>query len=297
MINIQKIIDGKLISSQIKEEIKSEVQKLKSEKGIIPGLAFILIGDNPASVSYVKSKGKACDELGYYSVTETYPSDFPEYKLLKLIQKFNRDKNIHGILVQLPLPYHINEQKIIEAIDFRKDVDGFHPQNIGRMIIGNKSFLPCTPYGIVELLNRSKIETKSKNVVVIGRSNIVGKPVANLFLKKSINSTVTICHSATKDISFFTKNADIIIAAIGRPGFLTADMIKDDVVIIDVGINRVPDSSKKSGYKLVGDVDFDGCYEKCYKITPVPRGVGPMTIAMLMKNTLDSATGVIYGDF
>ena len=243
----------------------------------------------------MKSKGKACEELGYYSVTESRPSDFAENELLKLILKFNRDPKIHGILVQLPLPSHIDEQKIIEAIDYRKDVDGFHPQNIGRMIIGNKSFISCTPLGIVELLKRSRIETIGKNVVVIGRSNIVGKPVANLFLKKSLNSTVTICHSATKDIKYFTSNADIIIVAMGKPLFLKADMIKEGCVIIDVGINRVPDSSTKSGYKLVGDVDFNECYEKCFKITPVPGGVGPMTIAMLMKNTLDSATGVVYG--
>lgn len=296
MINVQKIIDGKLISSQIKDEIKIDVQKLKNEKGISPGLAFILVGNNPASLSYVKSKGKACEELGFYSVTETRPEEFSEFELLKLISKFNKDNKIHGILVQLPVPAHINEQKIIEAIDYRKDVDGFHPQNVGRMVIGNKSFLPCTPYGIIELLIRSKVETKGKNVVVIGRSNIVGKPVANLLLKKTINSTVTVCHSATKNISDFTKQADIIIAAIGKPKFLTSDMIKEDCVIIDVGINRVPDANTKSGYKLVGDVDFDDCYEKCFKITPVPGGVGPMTIAMLMKNTYDSAAGAVYGN-
>jgi methylenetetrahydrofolate dehydrogenase (NADP+)/methenyltetrahydrofolate cyclohydrolase len=294
MINVEKIIDGKFISTQLKEEIKTGVQKLKKEKGIVPGLAFILVGENPASISYVRSKGKACEELGYHSVTETYPFDFSESELLKQIIKFNRDSKIHGILVQLPLPGHINEQKVIESIDFRKDVDGFHPQNIGRMIIGNKSFISCTPYGIVELLKRSRIETNGKNVVVIGRSNIVGKPVANLFLKKSLNSTVTVCHSATKDIKYFTSNADIIIVAMGKPKFLKAEMIKEGCVIIDVGINRIPDPNTKSGHRLVGDVDFDECYEKCFKITPVPGGVGPMTIAMLMKNTLDSATGAIY---
>jgi methylenetetrahydrofolate dehydrogenase (NADP+) / methenyltetrahydrofolate cyclohydrolase len=295
IINTEKIIDGKRISLQVKEEIKKSVDILKRERNITPGLAFILVGNDPASVSYVNGKSKACKELGFYSITETFPPNFSEIELLKTIRKFNGDSKIHGILVQLPLPKHIDEQKIIEAIEYRKDVDGFHPQNIGRMIIGNKSFISCTPYGIIELLKRSNIETSGKNVVVIGRSNIVGKPVANLFLKKSINSTVTICHSATKDISSFTKQADIIIVAIGKANFLTADMIKEGCIIIDVGINRIPDSSKKSGYRMVGDVDFNNCYEKCSKITPVPGGVGPMTIAMLMKNTLDSATGAIYG--
>ena len=290
----EKLIDGKLISSQIKEEIKSETDKLKAEKGITPGLAFILVGEDPASVVYVRSKGKACEELGFHSVTEKLPDTTTEEELLNLIDKFNNDQSIHGILVQLPLPKHINEEKVLEAISYKKDVDGFHPQNIGRLVVGANSFVPCTPYGITELLTRSGVDTKGKDVVVVGRSNIVGKPVANLLLKKQFNSTVTVCHSATKDLTEHTRRADIIVAAIGRANFIAADMVKDGVAIIDVGINRVEDSSKKSGYRLVGDVDFEGCLPKCSKITPVPGGVGPMTIAMLMKNTLESAKGSIY---
>lgn len=294
-MNEHKIIDGKLISAQIKEEIKKEVIKLKEEKNITPGLAFIIVGDNPASVSYVKSKGKACEELGFFSVTNALPENTSESEVLDLISKYNEDKKIHGILVQLPVPKHINELKIIESINYKKDVDGFHPQNIGRLIIGADCFISCTPYGIIEMIRRSNIETKGKNAVVIGRSNIVGKPIANLLMKKSFSSTVTVCHSYTKDIKEHTLNADIIIAAIGKPNFVTADMIKEGCVIIDVGINRIPDATRKSGSRLVGDVDFNGCIDKCSRITPVPGGVGLMTIAMLMKNTLDSATGKIYG--
>jgi methylenetetrahydrofolate dehydrogenase (NADP+) / methenyltetrahydrofolate cyclohydrolase len=289
-----KIIDGKLIASQIKEEIKEEVIRLKEERNITPGLAFILVGENPASVSYVKSKGKACEELGFYSVTNTMPEDVSERKVLELIEAYNKDEKIHGILVQLPLPKHINEEKIIESINYKKDVDGFHPVNLGRMLIGADCYISCTPYGIIELIKRSCIETKGKNVVVIGRSNIVGKPVANLFIQKSFNSTVTVCNSFTNNLKEFTLKADIIIAAIGKAYYLKADMIKEGCVIIDVGINRIPDASKKSGSRLVGDVDYDGCFGKCSMITPVPGGVGPMTIAMLMKNTFDSASGKIY---
>ena len=291
-----KIIDGKLISSQIKEEIKEEVEKLKNEKGITPGLAFILVGEDPASKIYVKNKGKTCEQLGIHSITETLPEETTEVTLLEHINKFNVDKNIHGILVQLPLPKHFNEQKVIEVIDFRKDVDGFHPQNIGRLVTGSESFIPCTPYGITELLKRSNIETKGINAVVIGRSNIVGKPMANLLLKKEFNSTVTVCHSATGDIKSYTLNADIIIVAMGKANFLKGDMIKEGCAIIDVGMNRIEDSSKKSGYRLTGDADFEDCYDKCSRITPVPGGVGPMTIAMLMKNTLESAQGKVFGD-
>jgi methylenetetrahydrofolate dehydrogenase (NADP+)/methenyltetrahydrofolate cyclohydrolase len=261
---------------------------------VIPGIAFILVGDNHASTMYVNSKEKTCKELGFYSIIERLPVDTTESTILELIDNFNTDKLIHGILVQLPVPKHIKEQKILEAIDYRKDVDGFHPQNIGRLVAGIKSFIPCTPYGIVEMLKRKGIETKGKNLVVIGRSNIVGKPVANLFMNKSLNATVTICHSFTKDIKEFTSKADIIIAAIGKANFLKADMIKEGAVIIDVGINKIEDMSKKSGFRTVGDVDFDDCFEKCSYITPVPGGVGLMTIAMLMKNTLESAQAKIY---
>jgi methylenetetrahydrofolate dehydrogenase (NADP+) / methenyltetrahydrofolate cyclohydrolase len=289
-----KLIDGKYYSSQIKNEIKEETQKLKTEKGIIPGLAFILAGENPASKVYVKSKGKACEELGFNSITRTLPENTSEQEILDLISEFNCNPVIHGILVQLPLPKHIDEGKVIEHIDYKKDVDGFHPQNAGRLSIGQNCFIPCTPYGIIELLKRKGIDTKGKNAVVIGRSNIVGKPIANLMLRKEINSTVTICHSSTRNIKEFTRNADILIAAIGKPEFVTGDMIKEGCAIIDVGINRVEDSSNQKGYRLTGDVNFGECYEKALFITPVPGGVGPMTIAMLMKNTLDSASGKIY---
>lgn len=290
-----KIIDGKLISSQIKSEVKSETDILKKEKGITPGLAFILVGEDPASRVYVRNKGKACGELGFYSVTESLPGNTPESELLGLISKFNNDVNIHGILVQLPLPAHINQQKVIEAIDYKKDVDGFHPVNVGRMVIGEKCFIPCTPYGIIELLKRSNVETSGKNAVVIGRSNIVGKPVANLLLRYEFNSTVTVCHSRTKNISEISSQTDILIAAIGKANFVTKDFIKEGCAIIDVGINRVEDKSSKTGYKITGDVDYEDCFDKCGMITPVPGGVGPMTIAMLMKNTLDSAKGAVFG--
>lgn len=293
-MDTNKIIDGKSISVSIKEEVKSETQKLLFEKNIIPGLAFIIVGDNPASKVYVKNKGRACEEIGFHSVTTNLPESTSESELLDLISEFNSDKNIHGILVQLPLPKHINESKIIEAIDFKKDVDGFHPQNVGRLSIGQSCFIPCTPFGIIELIKRSNIQTSGKNVVVIGRSNIVGKPMASLFLRKDLNATVTVCHSATKDIKQFTTEADILIAAIGKPEFVTSDMIKKGAVIIDVGINRVDDANSPKGSRLTGDVDFNSCFEKVSKITPVPGGVGPMTIAMLMRNTLDSASQKIF---
>lgn len=290
-----KIIDGKNISNQIRDEIKSETEILIKEKGITPGLAFIIAGDDPASKVYVRNKGKACEEAGFHSVTEVLPESITEIQLLELIWKYNADENIHGILTQLPLPLHIDPQRVIEAIDPKKDVDGFHPVNVGKLSIGEKCFIPCTPFGIMELLRREKIETSGKHAVIIGRSNIVGKPVASLLLGKDMNSTVTVCHSKTSDIKGITSQADILIAAIGRADFVKKDFIKDGVVIIDVGINRVEDKSKKSGYRITGDVDFEDCLEKCSKITPVPGGVGPMTIAMLLRNTLDSAKGDIYG--
>lgn len=291
-----KIIDGKTIANLIRSEVKAGVEKLKSEKGIIPGLAFILVGENSASKVYVKNKGKACDELGFFSVTKTLPDSISENELLNVIHKFNLDKNIHGILVQLPLPSHISEHKIIESIDYKKDVDGFHPVNAGKMLSGDKCFLPCTPYGILELIKRSNIETAGKHAVVLGRSNIVGKPVANLLLRKEFNCTVTVCHSRTQNLMEICSQADILIAAIGKVDFVTKDFIKEGCVIIDVGINRIEDKNSKSGSRITGDVDYKDCFDKCSMITPVPGGVGPMTIAMLMKNTLDSAKGEIYGD-
>ncbi len=289
---LEKIIDGKFIAEKITTEIKHELRGLT----VKPGLALILIGNNPASESYVKMKSKKCAELGYYSIINKQPETISEDELLQLIAQYNSDPEIHGILIQLPLPPHINEIKILEAVDYKKDVDGFHPVNSGRLIIGEKCFLPCTPAGIHELLKRYEVHVAGKHVVVLGRSNIVGKPIANILLQKNryANATVTVCHSATEHITDFTKRADIIIAAFGKADFLKSNMIKEGAVIIDVGINRVESADSKKGYMLTGDVDFKDCYPKASLITPVPGGVGPMTIAMLMRNTLDSALGKIY---
>ncbi|MDI6804331.1 MAG: bifunctional methylenetetrahydrofolate dehydrogenase/methenyltetrahydrofolate cyclohydrolase FolD [Bacteroidota bacterium] len=286
-----QILDGKKISEEIKSEIKNKTLHLKTQKGITPGLAFILVGDNPASQSYVKMKNKACDEVGFYSITEKLPAETSEEFLLELISKFNLDKTIHGILVQLPLPKHIDENKIIEAIDYSKDVDGFHPINVGKLLIGQDSLRPCTPAGIQELLIRSGIETSGKHVVVVGRSNIVGKPVANMLLQKQAgaNAVVTIAHTGTKDISIYTKQADILIAAIGKPEIITAEMVKPGAVVIDVGINRVDDLAAKNGYRIVGDVHFESVSKITSAISPVPGGIGPMTIAMLISNTFKVA--------
>jgi methylenetetrahydrofolate dehydrogenase (NADP+)/methenyltetrahydrofolate cyclohydrolase len=281
------LIEGKKVAIQIREELKSKIKWLKSHNVQVPGLVTILIGEDPASLSYVTSKSKACIEIGMLSKIEKHPVTITEAQLLNMIDHYNQNDDFHGILVQLPLPKHINEQKVIERISPSKDVDGFHPINVGNLILGYDTFYPCTPNGILELLKRYKIETIGKHVVVVGRSNIVGKPVANLLLQKKegANAIVTICHSAAKDLTKFTKQADILIAAIGKPNFITADMIKDDVVIIDVGINRVVDPNSPKGYHLVGDVDFDSVSLKASFITPVPGGVGPMTIAMLLQNT------------
>lgn len=291
---MEKLIDGKQISARIKSEIKAATDALKVERNITPGLAFIIAGDDPASRVYVRSKGKACEELGFYSVTEQLPDNTDTETLLEVIDGFNFSSSIHGILVQLPLPSHINQQKVIERIDYKKDVDGFHPVNAGRLMIGEKCFVPCTPAGIIELIRSTGIKTEGSNAVVLGRSNIVGKPVANLLMRKEFNATVTVCHSKTRNLSDVTESADILIAAIGRPEFVKADFVSEGSVIIDVGINRVEDPASKSGYRITGDVDFQGCYEKCGAITPVPGGVGPMTIAMLMKNTYESAAGLVY---
>ncbi len=282
-----QIIDGKKVAAEIKEELKREITKLSESGKKVPGLVAILVGENPASQIYVKSKGKACEQIGMMGKTEILPTDTTEEELLNLVNQYNEDSNFHGILVQLPLPAHINGDKIIEAIKPEKDVDGFHPVNVGRLVIGKDSLRSCTPAGIQELLKRYKIETKGKHVVIVGRSNIVGKPIANIMVQKEefANSIVTVCHSAAEDLSYFTKQADILIAAIGKAEFITADMVKEGVVVIDVGINRVEDASKKRGYRLVGDVDFNDVSQKCSYITPVPGGVGPMTIAMLLKNT------------
>ncbi len=290
------LIDGKKIAEDIKREVKIATDNLKAGRGIVPGLAFILVGENPASQSYVKMKGKACEEMGFYSVTEKLPAETSETHLLSLITQFNRDSRIHGILVQLPLPNQINEERILTAIDYRKDVDGFHPVNVGRLVVGQECLKPCTPVGVQELLVRSGNDPAGKHVVVVGRSNIVGKPVLNILLQKQkrANAVVTIVHTGTKDISMYTRQADILIAAMGRAECITGDMIKPGAVVIDVGINRVDDASAKNGYRLVGDVHFASASQVAGAITPVPGGVGPMTIAMLMKNTLRAAEGELY---
>lgn len=285
-----KIIDGKQVAQDIRSDLKKEVEALKA-KGIIPGLAVVLVGEDPASKSYVTGKEKACAELGIFSNPHHLPAETTQEELMGLVEKLNNDPKIHGILVQLPLPKHLDEKEVLLKINPEKDVDGFHPVSVGNMVIGEKAFLSCTPHGILQLLQRSGVETKGAHVVVVGRSNIVGKPVANMLLQKKegANATVTICHTGTKDIGYHTRQADIVIAAAGRPNTITADMVKDGVVVIDVGVNRVDDATKKRGYRLVGDVDFEAVKEKASLITPVPGGVGPMTITMLMYNTVESA--------
>jgi methylenetetrahydrofolate dehydrogenase (NADP+)/methenyltetrahydrofolate cyclohydrolase len=278
------LIKGSEISKQIKEEIKQEVAALKEKHNVIPGLATILVGEDEASKVYVGAKEKACKELGIHSERIDIPSDTKEADLLALIEKLNKDPKIHGILVQLPLPKHINGTKILYAIDPGKDVDAFHPVNVGKLMIGKPVFLPCTPHGIQELLIRSGVNTDGAEVVVVGRSNIVGKPIANMLIQKNkgANATVTICHTGTRDLASHTRRADILIVAAGKPKTINADMVKEGVVVIDVGVNRL-----ETG--LVGDVDFDSVKEKAKAITPVPGGVGPMTITMLMYNTVQSA--------
>jgi len=278
------LIKGSEISKQIREELKHEVAELREKHNLIPGLATVLVGEDEASKVYVGAKGRACNELGIYSERVDLPDDTTEADLLALIEKLNKDSKIHGILVQLPLPKHINETGVLYAVDPKKDVDGFHPVNVGKLMLGKPDFIPCTPHGIQELLIRYGIETDGAEVVVAGRSNIVGKPIANMLLqkKKGANATVTICHTGTKDLAFHTRRADILIVAVGRPKIITADMVKDGAVVIDVGVNRL-----ETG--LVGDVDFEAVKEKARAITPVPGGVGPMTIAMLMNNTVQAA--------
>ena len=285
-----KIIDGKQVAAQMRAELKDSVARLKAQ-GITPGLAVILVGDDPASRSYVTAKEKACAEIGMHSDDNRLPSETTQAELLGLIDQFNNDPQIHGILVQLPLPGHIDEDAVLLAIDPNKDVDGFHPVNVGRMVVGQEAFLPCTPHGVIQLLLRSGVELSGAEVVIVGRSNIVGKPLANMLIQKSTtgNATVTVCHTRTKHIAEHTRRADIVIAAAGRPKTITAEMVKDGAVIIDVGVNRVEDATKKKGYRLVGDVDFEAVSQKASLITPVPGGVGPMTITMLLYNTVLSA--------
>jgi len=285
-----KIISGTETAKAIREELKTEVEQLKEQNNVVPGLVTILVGEDPASQSYVAAKNKTAHALGIYSEQVTLPADTSEDDLLKIVDKYNKDTKIHGILVQLPLPKHINEAKILYAIDPEKDVDGFHPVNVGKMMLGEQCFLPCTPHGVLELLNRSGVETSGAEVVVVGRSNIVGKPVANLMLQKRAggNATVALCHTRTKDMDFHTKRADILIVAAGVANMIKADQVKDGVVVIDVGVNRIGMSDSGKAI-LAGDVEFESVKEKAAAITPVPGGVGPMTITMLMKNTVQSA--------
>ena len=291
-----QLIDGKAIAAQIKKEIATEVEQIIAGGGKRPHLAAILVGHDGGSETYVASKVKACEECGFTSTLIRYEEDITEEQLLYKVQELNNDPDIDGFIVQLPLPKHIDEQKITEAIDYRKDVDGFHPINVGRLSIGLPCFLSATPNGIMELLARYDIETKGKKCVVLGRSNIVGKPMASLMMQKSLpgDATVTVCHSHTENIAEECRKADIIIAALGQPHFVKADMVKEGAVVIDVGTTRVNDDTRKSGFRLCGDVDFDNVAPKCSYITPVPGGVGPMTIVSLMKNTLLAGKREIY---
>ncbi len=286
-----QVIDGNKIAAQIRGELEREIKVLKEKQGVTPGLAVVLVGENPASQQYVKNKNKAAHEIGIYSEQHNLPKETPEAELLALVDKLNKDPRIHGILVQLPLPKHIDEKKVLLLIDPEKDVDGFHPMNLGRMMVGDPAYLPCTPHGVVKMLLYSGVKTSGKHVVVVGRSNIVGKPVANMLVQKAegADATVTICHSRTKDLPSVTRQADILIAAIGQPEFVTAEMVKPGAVVIDVGVNRVDDPSSPKGFRWVGDVRYEEVAAKASAISPVPGGVGPMTITMLLYNTVESA--------
>lgn len=286
-----EIISGTKIAKTIRAELAEEIQQLKNEHNIIPGLAVVLVGENPASQVYVRMKNKACHDIGIYSEQHTLAVDTTEADLLQIVNELNQNPKINGILVQLPLPDHIDEHKILNAILPEKDVDGFHPANMGKLLIGEKGFKPCTPYGVQKMLVYAGVQVEGAHVVVVGRSNIVGKPVASILMQKQqdANATVTVCHSRTKDLPAVTRQADILIAAMGVPEFITADMVSEDAVVIDVGVNRVDDPSTERGYKLVGDVKFDEVSQKCKAISPVPGGVGPMTITMLLYNTVQSA--------
>ena len=285
-----KILDGKAIAQEMREEIRERVVALQTE-GVTPGLGVLLVGDDPASRSYVTAKERACEKAGIYSSEIRLEASATLEEILQVVNDFNQDDRIHGILVQLPLPDASMEQIVLEAIQPEKDVDGFHPVNVGRMMLGLPAFLPCTPHGILQILKRSGIETCGAHAVVVGRSHIVGRPLANMLSQKNElgNATVTLCHTRTKNMAEFTRQADILIAAAGRPGTITADMVKDGAVVIDVGVNRVEDASRERGYRLTGDVDFEAVAAKASAITPVPGGVGPMTITMLLFNTVEAA--------
>jgi methylenetetrahydrofolate dehydrogenase (NADP+)/methenyltetrahydrofolate cyclohydrolase len=285
-----KIINGKQIAAEIREELKTRVTTLK-KKGIVPALAVVLVGDDPGSISYVTSKAKGAIEIGMFEETIRLRDSSSEEELLQIVDRLNADPKFHGILVQLPLPKHINSERIVSRISAEKDVDGFHPVNVGKLLRGEPCPLPCTPHGIQELLMRSGNDPAGKHVVICGRSNLVGKPLAGILMQKAkgANATVTLCHTGTKDMAYFTRQADILVAAMGVPAFIKENMIKDDAVVIDVGVNRVEDKTNEKGYKLVGDVDFEKVKEKASAITPVPGGVGPMTVTMLLMNTVEAA--------
>jgi len=284
------VLSGKELAKKMRAQLAQEVQILQ-EKGITPGLTVILVGQDPASQSYVKAKGRACSEIGIRGRDIKLPEDTSQESLLNHIDTLNEDPSVHGILVQLPLPPHIDTDKVIQRISPDKDVDGFHPVNLGKMVLGKKTFLPCTPHGVIKMLEAAGIDIPGKNIVIMGRSNIVGKPLAVMLMQKGplANATVTVCHTKTKNLKAHTLEADIIVAAVGRPEVLTADMVKEGAIIIDVGVNRVEDPQAGRGYRLVGDVDFSEVKEKAAFITPVPGGVGPMTITMLLFNTVESA--------
>jgi len=293
MSQTAQIIDGKEVAKSIRKGLKQEIKRLK-EKGVTPGLAAVLIGEDPASQTYVGAKKRACDKLGMYSEVIRRPADIAQDELLKIVTDLNANDQVHGILVQSPLPSHIDEMTVTLNIDPAKDVDGFHPYNVGMMLIGRPGLLPCTPHGIVKLLEYYELDPASKEVVVVGRSNIVGKPISAILVQKAkwANATVTIAHSRTANLAEVCRRADILIAAIGRPDTITGDMVSDGTIVIDVGVNRVDDDSTEKGYRLVGDVDFEAVASKAAYITPVPGGVGPMTIAMLMSNTVQAAKGI-----
>ena len=285
-----QIISGTQVAAEIREELKGRVAKVK-EKGVTPALAVVLVGEDPASVSYVTSKAKGSEEIGMHEETIRLPADTSEEEVLKTVDRLNKDPKFHGILVQLPLPKHISTDKVINYISPEKDVDGFHPVNLGKLLRGEPCPLPCTPHGVQELLTRSGNDPAGKHVVICGRSNIVGKPLVGILMqkKKGANATVTVCHTGTKDMAYFSKQADIVVAAMGVPKAITADMVRDGAVVIDVGVNRVEDKTKEKGFRLVGDADFEAIKEKASAITPVPGGVGPMTVTMLLMNTVEVA--------
>ena len=285
-----KIIDGKAIAEEMRGEIRAEVEKLKSEHGVTPGLAVVLVGDNPASKVYVRNKGKACEAVGILSIERKMPNETTQDELMAVVNELNNDDKVHGILVQLPLPKHLDESGVLNNSTLAKDVDGFHPVNVGKMMVGEPTFLPCTPHGVVQMLVRSGVTIPGSHVVIVGRSNIVGRPLMNMLSQKNdhANATVTVVHTRTRDMASFIRQGDIVIAAAGRAELVTADMIKEGAVVIDVGINRVEDPSAKRGYRLVGDVDFESVKEKASAVSPVPGGVGPMTITMLLFNTIAS---------